>query len=96
MNLEDQEKKLLQKEVERLNRRNKLLTKRIKKMEEANQNLIAEIEEAEAKSEVLQAKMPNKGCPQCGSILDEIIKADGSVLYICSQIPQCNYRKSCK
>lgn len=90
------EVKLLQKEIDRLTRRNKLLTKRIKKMEEANKNLIEEIEELEAKSEVVNVRVQDTGCPECGSELQEITKPDGSQLYICSNMPQCRYRVSCK
>lgn len=93
--LENQDEvKLLKKEVDRLTRRNKLLTKRLKKVEEANKNLVEEIEELEVKSEKMYAKMPEEACPHCGSELDEITKPNGKKLYICSQMPTCKYRKA--
>ena len=82
--------KFLQKEIDRLSRRNKLLTRRVKKLSEENQSLADELD----KSEALAIRIPrNNICPKCASDLETMTLYNNKVLEICSNYSTCKYKK---
>ena len=81
----------LQKEVERLKRRNKILTKRCKKLEEENTKLCEELDLLEARNSAIMIEKLDV-CPECGEDLVEYTKPDSSVLTRCSNFPHCKYK----
>lgn len=81
----------LQKEVERLTRRNKILTNRISRMAEENQELIDELAQYEVKKIVSKPKMHI--CPKCTKKLDEYPGPTNKIVLLCSDFPKCTFRK---
>ena len=88
--------KQLQKEIDRLTRRNRTLQNRVKRLQADNDNLIAEIDilEVDKKFKRSPKKTTIEECPSCQS---EIILMDLgiNIIKICSS-KKCLYRKTLK
>ena len=88
--MDDNKVNEMQKEIERLTKRNKVLTKRCKKLEEANKQLIEELEIYEATD--IHLPPDEDICPTCGGDLIIMTKPDDSVLKRCNNFPFCKYK----
>lgn len=82
---------ILQKEIDRLLRRNKILTKRIHKLQLENASLLEDLERLET---VNYRTNLVKVCPLCASEVESIVLPIGKTLTICSRYPErCSYRE---
>ena len=80
----------LEKEIDRLKRRNKILNNRIKRLQEEVQRLSTELDLADALSEKLQPvemhryESNNYSCKKCGNMLNLLQEFENHTLWMCS------------
>ena len=88
----ENKEKQLQKEIDRLLRRNKILTKRIKKIQLENESLVDELNEIEAVRSV--RVVIQEACPHCGSGVSKTTIPSGRLLVMCDRYPtNCKYKE---
>ena len=82
--MENSKSKQLEKDIEKLKRRNKILTNRVKRLQKENQRLSREMDIMEALAEKVKDIRQCKICPSCGNTMEILQSFGNKRIWFCS------------